>query len=300
MSSSVRMPQVRRASSFAIAVLFAAGVASAQLTPSQTQSSTSGFSSSQAGLPEFAALALPSAPAPAALASGSGGSAAGQYGSGGGASATGKFYHNWTFEAGGGFNAPVGNDTDQSGVVTGESLPVITWGGNFTFGGGFRFSKRLSVLAEYQFLDNKLPGALITAVNEAIDSGAADIDAGNTHINSITGSPVIDLTPKRSNGAYLVGGWGWYHKSTNFQSPEAVLSYYGEYEENVTVASFTSNQWGGNAGFGIYHRLGGMYQDSKTQLFAEARYTFIHTPPASQSNGLGTTELIPVTLGVRF
>jgi hypothetical protein len=69
----------------------------------------------------------------------------------------------------------------------------------------------------------------------------------------------------------------------------------------VTVASFTSNQWGGNAGVGIYHRMGSMFGgDSHTQLFAEARYTFIHTPPITADNGLGTTELIPVTIGLRF
>jgi len=296
-------PQLRRASLFAIAALFAAGVASAQSTPSRTQSGGGGYSSSEAGLQDFGDFALLEAPRPAASSAAVG--SGGQYGNSSGASATGKFYHNWTFEAGGGFNAPIGNDTDQYGVVetsTGkpEGLPVITWGGNFTFGGGFRMSKRVSLLAEYQFMDNKLPGALITAVNNAADAGADDITAGNTHINSITGSPVIDLFPKKSNGAYLVGGFGWYHKSTNFQSPEAVLSYYGEYEENVTVASFTSNQWGGNGGVGLYHRFGGLYGDSHTMLFGEARYLFIHTPPASQSNGLGTTELIPVTIGVRF
>ena len=66
---------------------------------------------------------------------------------------------------------------------------------------------------------------------------------------------------------------------------------------------FTSNQWGGNLGFGIYHRLGGnIYggDSGHTELFAEARYTFLHTPPPTQANGLGTTELIPVTVGIRF
>lgn len=298
MSFPLRMPLLRRASAFAAAVLLAAGVSQAQSTSSNDASSSASYSSSQSGLTQaqLAEFAAAEAPAPGGSAASSGG----QYGNGGQASGSGKFYHNWTFEAGAGFNAPIGNDTNQSGVVTGESLPVITWGGNFTGGGGFRFNKRLSLLAEYQFMDNKLPGALITAVNNAIDAGADDITAGNTHINSITGSPVIDLFPKKTNGAYLVGGWGWYHKSTNFQSPEAVLSYYGEYEENVTVASFTSNQWGGNGGVGLYHRFGGMYGDSHSMVFAEARYLFIHTPPPTAANGLGTTELIPITFGVRF
>lgn len=211
-------------------------------------------------------------------------------------------YHGWhgsdikrrlTWEAGGGFNAPIGNDT-----------PYITWGGNFTVGAGVRFSREISVLMEYQYMDNKLPGAFIGAANIACSSASGTdcgITGGDAHFNSITGSPVIDLTPRLSNGLYLVGGWGWYHKSTNFSAPQAVFSpFYGYYYANVTVASFTSNQWGANGGLGLYHRFGGMYGEGKNQLFAEARYTFIHTPPISETNGLGTTGLIPVTVGFRF
>ena len=200
MSLPCWMSHMRRVSFLGFAILLAAGVASAQSTPSQDQSNITGYSSSQSGLREFAELALPNAPAPEASASGSGGSggsAAGQYGNGGGSGGGNHgFLHNrsWAFEAGGGFNGPVGNDTNQAGVVQG-TVPVITWGGNFTFGGGLRFYKRISVLAEYQFMDNKLPGALIAAVNNATGD-ADDISAGNAHINSITGSPVIDLLPK--------------------------------------------------------------------------------------------------------
>jgi hypothetical protein len=273
--------------------LFAAGVANSQSATSQDSSSDSGYSSSRDGLSasglqltEYSAF--PGDPNPFGSPSAEG--ASGQYGNGGGYSGKKGVLHNWTFEAGGGFNAPVANDT-----------PYITWGGNFTVGGGLRFSNRLSVLAEYQFMDDKLPGGLIAAVNSGC-SGCG-VTAGNSHINSITGSPVLDLTPKWSNGIYVVGGFGYYHKSTNFQSPEEAFDpYYGYYYENVTVASFTSNQWGGNLGLGLYHRLGGgMYGgDSHTEIFAEARYTFLHTPPVTQDNGLGTTELIPVTVGVRF
>ena len=284
-------PPIRRASLIGAAVLLAAAVASAQSASaqdqSQAQSISSAYSSNQAGLQEFGNLALLDAPAPAASAS-----AGGQYGNGGGYGGGGKhaFLHNWTFEAGGGFNGPVGNDAVNIG---GASTPVITWGGNFTVGAGLRLSKWVSALVEYQFIGDKLPGVFIS------DEGS---EAGNSHINSITGSPVIDLFPKKPNGVYLVGGWGYYHKSTNFQDYEEEESIYGIYEVPVTVASVTSNQWGGNAGLGIYHRVGSMYgdSDSHTEIFAEARYTYIHTPSASQTNGLGTTELIPVTLGVRF
>ncbi|MGA3133724.1 MAG: hypothetical protein ABSD59_23405 [Terracidiphilus sp.] len=305
MSFLPRIPLLRRASVLAAAILLAATVTKAQSITSSDAASSISYSSSQAGLTqtelaEFAAPALPNGSA----ASSGGAAAAGQYGGNGSSGEKFGFLHNrsWTFEAGGGFNGPIGNDTSNG---AGTTTPVITWGGNFTGGGGLRINKRLSVLGEYQFMGNKLPGAFISSVNNACSAQEATdcaITAGNTHINSITGSPVVDLFPKKSNGVYLVGGFGWYHKSTNFQSPQPTFDQFGdEFLENVTVATFSSNQWGGNAGFGLYHRLGNMYGDvGHTQLFAEARYNYIHTPPASQSNGLGTTELIPVTFGVRF
>jgi hypothetical protein len=218
------MSLMRHASLLGCVAFTAAGLVYAQSTTIQDSSSQpAAYSSSQQGLSdsdqgpteyELAEFALPSAPNPASAAGG-----AGQYGNGGGygGGEKHKLLHNWTFEAGGGFNAPLGNDT-----------PYITWGGNFTAGGGLRFSDRLSVLAEYQFMDNKLPGGLIAAVN----SGCSDcgVTGGNAHINAITGSPVFDLTPKWSNGIYVVGGFGYYHKSTNFQSPEEAFDpYYGYY-----------------------------------------------------------------------
>lgn len=293
MSFSCLISPIRRTGLMVVAGLVAAGLAAAQSAPSpapsidqytQSPFSAPAYSSSRAGVSasglQLAEFSLPGAANPA----GFGGAGGGQYGQGGGGGVGHhKFYKSLAFEAGGGFNAPVGND-----------IPFITWGGNFTVGGGFHFSKMFSALLEYQFMDDKLPGGLIAT---------AGTTGGDAHINSITGSPVIDLFPKKTNGAYLVGGWGYYHKSTNFNEYEC-CDLYG-YEVNVTVGSFTSNQWGGNAGVGLYHRLGGnMYGDDSSEnhseLFAEARYTFIHTPPITQNNGLGTTELIPVTVGIRF
>ncbi len=277
---------MRRAGLIAVAGLFAAGFANAQSVSSQDQSS-SGYSSSQAGL-SASGLQLSDYSLPGSADFGSAaadGAAAGQYGQGGGGGGHhGIFHHALAFEAGGGFNGPVGNDT-----------PFITWGGNFTLGAGFHFSKMFSALLEYQFIDDKLPGAFISEVGT---------QSGDAHFNSITGSPVIYLTPKWSNGVYLVGGFGYYHKSTNF-SDYVCCDIYG-YEVSENELTISSNQWGGSGGLGIYHRLGSdasMYgndSENHSEVFAEARYLYVHTPPISQSNGLGTTELIPVTVGIRF
>jgi len=179
---------------------------------------------------------------------------------------------------GGGFNAPVGND-----------IPYITWGGNLTIGGGLHLSREFTILGEYQFIADKLPGALVAA-------GGGD--TGNAHINSITFSPVIDLFPNHATSVYLTGGGGWYHKSTNWN---VLIGYdfYG-YPVYATLHSFSSDQWGANGGLGISHRLGGVYGDGTMKIFAEARYLWINTPPIGEPNGLGRTELIPVTFGVRW
>ena len=230
-----------------------------------------GFGNTGLGNPGIGSAALPAAP------DGSASGAAGGQEHGGG-------YHDHslmsrlTFMLGAGFNAPIGNDT-----------PYVTYGGNFTLGGGLRLSNRFSVLGEYQFIDDKLPGAFVAA------GGGTN---GNTHINSITVDPVIELFPKWKNSVYAVGGVGWYHKSTNFNVEEC-CDFFG-YPVNVTANSFSSDQLGANLGLGYEHRIGGFYGDGKTKLFAEARYTYINTPQITETNGLGRTELIPVTFGVRF
>jgi len=228
-------------------VFFHCGVAVLAVCSVNAQSSTSsnpsnpslvasGESSSTAFLPadnDGLGIAAPSA-SPAAMPAG-GGSGAGQVS--GGKHGAFSMSH-LAFEAGGGFNAPVGNDT-----------PYITWG-------------------------------------------------GNSHIISLTADPVIDLFPKHANSVYVTGGGGYYHKSTNF-TVTVCCDFYG-YPVNVTANSFSSNQAGANLGLGYAHRLGGVYGDSTMKLFAEARYVYIHTPAITETNGLGTTELIPVTFGVRW
>jgi hypothetical protein len=210
---------------------------------------------------------------------------------------SGRGYHShsvWshlTYEAGGGFNGP-----------TSDSSPYITWGGNLTAGVGYRFNPHVSVLTEYQFIDSKLPGALIA------ETGS---DGGHAHIWSLTLAPVIDLMPKHTNDFYVTGGGGFYRKVTSFTDPEEAEYcdyYYCEVgTENVVVGHFSSNQGGWNVGAGFTHRLGGMYGDGTMKLFAEARYLDVLTPAVTTSaNGLpvtsvaADTKIVPVTLGVRW
>ncbi len=286
------VPQMRYASSIAASVLLAACVASAQST-SPVQSSTTGYSSSQAGLQEYAELTLPNAPAPLASSSGSGGSAAGQYGNGGGYKGGGDhgLWHRFTFEAGGGASAPAGDKAD------------ITWGGGFLIGGGFNINRNLAAFVEYQFLDNKVPGAVIA------ESGA---QGGHYHIWSFTVDPVYDFFPKASNDVYAVGGGGFYRKVMDFTNPTQSCGFFYYYyscgTSNQVVGSISSNQGGFNIGGGYQHRFGGMYGQSRMRVFAEVRYLEVLSPAirSQSANGLSPvsisadTKLLPITLGIRW
>jgi hypothetical protein len=262
------------------------GVLAVSITVATAQAQSShDFASSSEGVVTSDASGTPAAPTPAG--GGAAGQASGSYG---------YHEHNWashlTFEGGGGFNAP-----------TSDSSDYITWGGNFTLGAGYRFNKYVSGLVEYQFIDDKLPGALIA------ETGA---NGGNAHIWSFTVDPVIDLMPGRTNDVYVTGGGGFYRKVTNFTDPQAVeyCSYFycSIGTQNEVVGHFSSNQGGWSVGAGFTHKLGGRFNPGeKTKLFAEARYLVVDTPAVlSNPNGLGTTsvaaetKLVPVTFGVRF
>lgn len=268
--------------------LVAASFAAAQSPAPNSSSSQASYSSSNdASLPqlaEFAApegmAALPPAPRPAAAAAGQ------ERGNGGWRS---SMVSNYALEFGGGFNAP----TDKN---------YITWGGNFTVGGGVNFNKQFALLAEYQFIDDKLPGKLIA------ETGA---NGGHAHIWSLTLDPVVSLFPKSAHDIYLTGGGGFYRKVTSFTDPVPALycDYFGCYgvTQNVVVGHFSSNQGGWNIGGGYQHRMGGMFNDSRMKLFVEARYLKVYTPAYSnQPNGLGTTTvaadtvLVPFTAGIRW
>ncbi len=290
MSYPRSMSPLRRACFVSGLAILVAVSASAQSSPS-TNSTTQfapGESSSSAFQPGFDdGISGASALREAAATLGSDGGAAGgqDYGSKHG------MFHSLAFEAGGGANGPVGNDSNY-----------ITWGGNFTGGGGLRFSKHFALLAEYQFIDDKLPGKVIA------ETGAS---GGNAHIWSLTLDPVIDLFPKSANSLYVTGGGGFYRKVTNFTDPEETEYcdyYYCEPGvQNQVVGHFSSNQGGFNVGGGFTHRVGGVYGDSQMKLFAEVRYLDVMTPASAIApNGLGTatvgagTRLIPITLGVRW
>ena len=201
--------------------------------------------------------------------------------------------HRLTFEAGAGASAPAGDKSS------------ITWGPGFLIGGGVNVNQRLAAFLEYQFLDNKIPGSIIS------QSGAT---GGHYHIWSFTLDPVLDLFPMAINDVYIAGGGGFYHKTTNFteltQQQFCTYFYYcGTGYAPQTVGALSSSQGGFNLGGGYQHRFRGMYGEGHTRFFAEVRFLDVLSPAlrgASPSGGLNPvtvpagTKLLPITLGVRW
>lgn len=205
-----------------------------------------------------------------------------------------NYQNRWShlaFEAGGGATAPVGNDVRDG---------YDTWGYNFNVGAGWNFSKRIGALIEWQFNNNKIPGSTLAALSN--ESGIYPL-YGNIHTWGFSVDPILYQPITHTVGAYITGGGGFYRKVTTFSTP--VLGeqcYYFCYEGYFpqTVAHSSSNQGGLNLGIGLYWKAFG--QDSNAKLFAEARYLWVNSPGASNSDpyGSGTEGIIPITFGLRF
>jgi hypothetical protein len=256
----------------------------AQSAPTEAGAPTGEYSSSL-----VANLSLPEGMGTHALAAS--GMASERYRSGAGPNWRQKAASNFALDFGGGFNAPHP-----------DSTPNITWGGQFNVGAGYNFSPRFALLAEYQFIDDKLPGRMVA------QTGA---DGGNAHIWSLTLNPIVSLFPKSQNDVYLTGGGGFYRKVTNFTDP--VDTYYCDYyycsigTSNLVIGHFSSNQGGWSGGMGFQRHIGGAFHQSRMKVYMEARYLHILTPAiTTQPNGLGTvsvnegTTLFPITFGVRW
>ncbi len=187
-------------------------------------------------------------------------------------------------EAGAGFTVPLGNTRTWQ-----------TTGYNINLGGGWMFSDRIGVLAEYSFNGTTIPTSTLNAVNEP---------DGNVHVWSLTLDPIVYLKTSGHFGTYVTGGGGFYRKLTSFTQPVYVGDYcdyfYGCYPQyqNVTLSHFSSNQGGVNFGGGVTYKLS---EDGHAKVYAEARYVWVNSPTSSNSSvGTGTVGMIPVTFGIRW
>jgi hypothetical protein len=228
----------------------------------------------------------------------------------------------YTFFAGAGFTAPLGNTHHYLDTSYG-----------FQVGGGRNFNKKFGVNLQFDYdnfgfqgqtLNNQLnlynTGiAIFNLENPGADvPPLASLD-GSSHVWSFTLNPTYTFYSSESWGAYAVVGVGFYHKTATFTTPEEgeEEDEFGdifEFEENGTVDHYSSNAPGFNGGFGITYKTS---RFSNERFYAEARYVFVDNSyrPGVTVNTISASNLsvandfpansnrttyIPVKFGIRF
>jgi hypothetical protein len=218
----------------------------------------------------------------------------------------------YTFFAGAGLAQPLGNTFHYDTPSYGLSV-----------GGGRNFNAKFGVLLDFDFDHFGLTGQTLSnesyVYNTTFGAGSVSNLDGNAHVWSFTLNPTYNLFQGSSVGAYAVVGVGFYHKVTNFTTPETgeyFDPYYGlvEYTANETIDHYTSNAPGFNGGFGLTYKFS---RFSNERFFVEARYVFVdnsqrhgvtyQTASPSQATvandypaNSNRTTYLPVKVGLRF
>jgi hypothetical protein len=234
----------------------------------------------------------------------------------------------YTFYAGVGLQQPVGN-----------TWHYVTPSYAFGIGVGRQFNKHFAIPVEFnwdnagltkQTLDNQF--ALYNndtnyfcsqAANAALCAadGVADLTSldGNAHVWSFSVDPTYTFFQGEKVGAYALVGAGFYHKVTNFETPEVeeIDTFYGpeEYEANAIIDHYTSNAPGFNAGFGFTYKFS---RFSNERFYGEVRYVFVDNSqrtgvtvnsPVNSTTVAATndfpansnrTTYFPIKFGIRF
>lgn len=191
----------------------------------------------------------------------------------------------WTFEAGVGFTNPIG---DTHTYLTDD----YAWQVGF----GRQWSKKIAALLQFDYDNFNFQGSTLTnqqnlynyeinlynTQNGCGTSSSCYIAPisgldGTSHVWSFTVNPMYTIKSGEGLGAYVVAGFGFYHKTANFTVPaegEECDIYYGcyTYSANETIDKYTSNAPGVNGGFGLTYKFS---RFASERLFAEVRYVFV-------------------------
>jgi hypothetical protein len=216
----------------------------------------------------------------------------------------------YDFYVGGGFGLPVG---DQSNYLT------TGWG--FQGGGGRMFNKLFGVNLEFAYDHFGMTSATINNQAYLYDPtntyGIQGNLGANSHIWSFSLQPIVNVKTGEGLGAYVTGGFGFYHKVGNFTLPatgEECDYYYGcyLYTANENIDHYTSNAAGIDGGFGVTYKFS---RFASERLYAEVRvvHTFNQYKPGVTDATVNTyigynyfpqnsqhTTYLPVKFGLRF
>src|SRR5215510_156926 len=172
------------------------------------------------------------------------------------------------------------------------------WG--TTLGAGFNISRRNAFVGEFMWNRIYPSNSALAPLRLALHS--RDLN-GHSNLLAITGNYRFEMRG-RVAGVYFIGGGGFYYRSTSL-SREVVTGttttctrewlfwgftcVNGTVSSDQTLASSASGAFGGNGGIGITIKVG----EPRYRFYIEARYHYALTTPVN-------TQLIPITLGVRF
>jgi hypothetical protein len=219
----------------------------------------------------------------------------------------------WTALAGVGFAQPVGN-----------TWHYFTPSYAFQFGFGRQWSKHFALPVQFDYDHLGMTGQTLSNQTAIYNSpnifgpGAISGLDGTAHVWSFTLNPTYTFYQSDSIGAYVVGGVGFYHKTSNFTVPAAVtgcdIYECYQYTANETIDKYTSNAPGFNGGFGLTYKFS---RFSNERFYGEVRYVFVDNSQragftvnniaAIQSTSTNLfpansnrTTYFPVKFGIRF
>ncbi|MCX6552678.1 MAG: outer membrane beta-barrel protein [Acidobacteria bacterium] len=199
----------------------------------------------------------------------------------------------FSFSLGGGVTVPVGGVTESLGT-----------GGQIAFGLTFPVTPKLGVTAEYGFssLGSKsldVPQPRTTTSVSFEGSGWFQYFGGSLNYTAWTSG---------KTSAYLLGGFGAYHRSVYVTTPATGMvtvcdpNWFVCFPTAVTVdtvvGSRGTNDPGVSIGGGITYKMSNL-----ATFFAEARFHQVWGPQMQTANGgtkSASAQFFPLTFGLRF
>lgn len=169
-----------------------------------------------------------------------------------------------------------------------------------TFGAGYNITPRNAFVGEFMW--NRLfpSNSALTPLRLALNS--PDVN-GHGNLFAVTANYRFELRG-RSKGVYLIGGGGFYYRSTTL-TKEAITGSTiactpvwlfwgfncasGTVSNDQTIASSSSATFGVNGGIGFTVKVA----EPRYRFYMEARYHYAPTTPIN-------TQIIPITVGFRF
>jgi hypothetical protein len=175
---------------------------------------------------------------------------------------------------------------------------TVAWG--FTYGAGYNFSKRHSVLGEVMWNRLSPTSEALAPIRTALQNN--DIN-GHGNLVSLTANYRLQFEGKVF-GTYVIAGGGMYYREASLSQQVVVGEsvsctpewlWWGFTCESGTVtshqmlASSNSIAPGGNVGIGFTVRI----PDSGYKFYVESRFHYA-------SNRDVSTKILPISVGVRF